>query len=316
MTEMKKKPKILHDKLTSRPRLASSLLIPDITPLGSGTRGVVYASKHPGMVVKLSLDEREVVAAKRLIRMAHPRIVRVYASFPVRMDNDNVVFTYLERMNPLPPERLSAQEWFADNFKGSYHRPRVMLKSLREMIEGGKAPKKYVAHIKDYRSLLISLLDVGEWHRDLKTPNVMLDNAGSLCVTDIGSFTERPLVVVRNPPILYEELNPLVEEVRSAGWPDVAAKLEAIANTNYSSPKVPLSNLGLIDPHHNDSELSDNEYGHYIPEELLRDPAPSGTNWRQPGKHTDIRRQPRPTTDTTLQRWKMNGEKVLRPNST
>lgn len=310
-TEMKRRPKRLHDCLKAHRKLAANLLINNVSPMGSGTRGVVYATVYPDVVVKISKDEREVVVAKRLQKMAHPRIVKVYSSFVASVGDSKIVFTYLERMNPLSPLRKAAQEHFHKNFKFSYHKPKTILAALERAITERKAPAEFIPHLREYRSLLNDLLDAGEWHRDLKTPNLMLDKKGVLCVTDIGSFTEEPLVVIRHPPVLIEHLNPLIKKIRKAGHSSLANKLERIAKIPFV-PKRPLENLGIPDPHADDSELDDLDFDHFVPEELIRDPAPNGPKWRHPARSNDIKRQTRTTTDTTIQRWKMNGDAANR----
>lgn len=301
----------LHALLLEHKVLAKELKIRYKHPLGSGTRGVVYATTHPDIVVKISTDEREPLAAQRLQTLKLSHVVKVHASFVKKLSGTNVVFTYLERMDTLPTIRVAAQEHFHENFHPVYHKPRLVLESLAEAIDERKAPRKYRDHLREYRALIQQLVKAGEWHRDLKTPNLMLNHKGALCVTDIGSFTEKPLIVLYDPPVVIQEIEEIADKIAACGLKKSANTVRRFAETSFKK-KDPRGRLGPPDPHHDDSELSNND-SHYLPEELLHDTSPTGSNWRVPVRRTDTRKETRRTVDVTnFDRSKMNGDKLTR----
>lgn len=305
--EMLKRARKIHERLSRNPDVASRLLVAYTRPLGSGTRGVVYATTYPNIVVKLSTDEREPVAATRLQRLAMRHVVRVFASFSKEIDGKKIVFTYLERMTPLSKLRVAAQTHLHENYSFSYHKPRTVLAALQSAIEGGKAPLEFRPHLLEYRALLNELLDAGEWHRDLKAPNLMIDRKGRLCVTDIGSFTDRPLLVTRNPPLVSQELFELADKITKSGWPSEANAVRKLAMTSFKGMD-PRGTLGPPDPNRAAPKKIKKLKVTHLPEEMLHDTAPNGANWRKPNRGADRRRETRRTVDVTIDRSKMNGQ--------
>lgn len=307
-----------------------------LKPLGSGTRGIIYQSTNPNVVIKAIDDPREPVVAARLHRLGLKHVVQVYGSFPLELvarqkdgtyKNTTLHLTYLEKLVPMSGTRLKAHEYLHEGMtdgKDHYHVPRAFLKVLAERTKS--APKKFKPYLGEFKELLEEVMDAGEWHRDFKLPNLMTDQNGTLKVSDIGSFTEKPLLIQRDPPISRQEMTEdakalLAMAKRHASMGPLATaegRLLKLAQrmqaASTAEPIRPTDQFGgAPDPFHDGISSEEVEDPDFVPEEILAIPTPQGGKWRTPNSPAGPTvRVPYRTVDINPDHSKMDGSDASR----